>query len=95
MVFQNYALFPHMTVFENIAFGLEVRKLSKSVIKEKVEKVQKLVHLDGYGSRKITELSGGSNNELHLPEQLSLNQIYYFLMSRCPISMQNFEKKHE
>jgi len=66
MVFQNYALFPHMTVFENIAFGLEVRKLSKSVIKEKVEKVQKLVHLDGYGSRKITELSGGQQQRVAL-----------------------------
>lgn len=70
MVFQNYALFPHMTVFENIAFGLEVRKLPKAVIKEKVEKAQKLVHLEGYGSRKITELSGGQQQRVALARAL-------------------------
>lgn len=70
MVFQNYALFPHMTVFENIAFGLEVRKLSKSVIKQKVEQAQKLVHLDGYGNRKITELSGGQQQRVALARAL-------------------------
>jgi len=70
MVFQNYALFPHMTVFENIAFGLEVRKLPKSVIKEKVERAQKLVHLDGYGNRKITELSGGQQQRVALARAL-------------------------
>jgi len=70
MVFQNYALFPHMTVSENIAFGLEVRKLPKAVIKEKVERAQKLVHLDGYGSRKITELSGGQQQRVALARAL-------------------------
>lgn len=70
MVFQNYALFPHMTVFENIAFGLEVRKLSKSVIKEKVERAQKLVHLDKYGNRKINELSGGQQQRVALARAL-------------------------
>lgn len=70
MVFQNYALFPHMTVFENIAFGLEVRKLSKSVIKEKVERAQKLVHLEKYGTRKINELSGGQQQRVALARAL-------------------------
>jgi iron(III) transport system ATP-binding protein len=70
MVFQNYALFPHMTVFENIAFGLEVRKLPKKTIKEKVERAQKLVHLEGYGSRKITELSGGQQQRVALARAL-------------------------
>lgn len=70
MVFQNYALFPHMTVFENIAFGLEVRKLPKAVIKEKVEKAQKLVHLDQYGTRKINELSGGQQQRVALARAL-------------------------
>lgn len=70
MVFQNYALFPHMTVFENIAFGLQVRKLSRSEIKSKVEKAQKFVHLEGYGSRKITELSGGQQQRVALARAL-------------------------
>lgn len=70
MVFQNYALFPHMTVFENIAFGLEVRKLSKAVIKEKVERAQKLVHLEKYGTRKINELSGGQQQRVALARAL-------------------------
>jgi iron(III) transport system ATP-binding protein len=70
MVFQNYALFPHMTVFENIAFGLEVRKLSKAMIKEKVERVQKLVHLEKYGTRKINELSGGQQQRVALARAL-------------------------
>lgn len=70
MVFQNYALFPHMTVFENIAFGLEVRKLSKQIIKEKVEKAQKLVHLEKYGDRKINELSGGQQQRVALARAL-------------------------
>lgn len=70
MVFQNYALFPHMTVFENIAFGLEVRKLSKSDIRAKVEKAQSMVHLEQYGHRKINELSGGQQQRVALARAL-------------------------
>ena len=58
MVFQSYAIFPHLTVFENIAYGLNVQRLSKSVIKERVNKVLELVHLEGYGDRAPTQLSG-------------------------------------
>src|SRR5699024_11030400 len=70
MVFQSYALFPHMTVFENIAFGLQVRKLSKNVIKEKVEESQNIVGLEGLGQRKITELSGGQQQRVALARAL-------------------------
>ena len=70
MVFQNYALFPHMTVFENVAFGLEVRRLSRNVIKEKTERAIRMVHLEGYGNRKITELSGGQQQRVALARAL-------------------------
>jgi iron(III) transport system ATP-binding protein len=70
MVFQNYALFPHMSVFENIAFGLEVRKLPKSEIRDKVERALKLVHLEGYGNRRIDQLSGGQQQRVALARAL-------------------------
>jgi iron(III) transport system ATP-binding protein len=70
MVFQNYALFPHLTVFENVAFGLQVRKQSKQEIKEKVDRALKLVHLDGYGNRRIDQLSGGQQQRVALARAL-------------------------
>ena len=59
MVFQNYALFPHMTVYQNIAFGLEVRKISKPEIARKVGAVLDLVKLPGMAERLPKQLSGG------------------------------------
>ena len=70
MVFQNYALFPHMTVDENIAFGLQIRKLGKNQIREKVDRIRELVHLGPYGSRKINELSGGQQQRVALARAL-------------------------
>lgn len=70
MVFQNYALFPHMTVFENIAFGLQVRKMPKPAIRERVERMMKLVRLEGYGDRRIDQLSGGQQQRVALARAL-------------------------
>ena len=57
-IFQNYALFPLMTIEENIAFGLKMKKVPKKEIKERVQKMLELVHLEGYEKRKPKELSG-------------------------------------
>lgn len=66
MVFQNFALFPHMSVFENVAFGLKVKKLGKEQIQQRVEKALALVHLQGLGNRQITQLSGGQQQRVAL-----------------------------
>ena len=52
-VFQKYALFPHMNVFDNIAFGLKIKKMPKDVIREKVERMLKLVNLEGFDKRSV------------------------------------------
>ncbi|MCJ7734452.1 MAG: ABC transporter ATP-binding protein [Anaerolineales bacterium] len=70
MVFQSYAIFPHLNVFENIAYGLKVQRLSKSVIAERVNKVLDLVHLEGYGDRTPTQLSGGQQQRVALARAL-------------------------
>ena len=58
-VFQKYALFPHMNVFDNIAFGLKIKKMDKELIQEKVEHMLRLVNLEGYEKRSVNSLSGG------------------------------------
>lgn len=58
-VFQNYALFPHMNIFDNIAFGLKMKKTSKIEIKDRVYEMLKMVQLDGYENRMPSQLSGG------------------------------------
>lgn len=63
-VFQDYALFPHLNVFENIAFGLRIKKLKKSVIEEKVKEALSFVNLNGYENREIHEMSGGQRQRV-------------------------------
>ena len=70
MVFQNYALFPHMSVYENLAFPLEVRKFSASAVKTKVEKVLEMVELVQFGSRRPAQLSGGQQQRVALARAL-------------------------
>lgn len=64
MVFQNYALFPHLTVFNNVAFGLELQKVPKNTIHEKVNAVLKLVHLEGYENKFPSQMSGGEQQRV-------------------------------
>jgi ABC-type sugar transport system ATPase subunit len=66
MVFQSYALYPHMTVAENLSFGLRVRKTKRAVIKEKVESVARTLELDKLLARKPAELSGGQRQRVAL-----------------------------
>lgn len=70
MVFQNWALFPHKNVFENIAFGLKMRKVSKRDIREKVERSLELIHLPGFGDRYPDQLSGGQKQRIALARAL-------------------------
>ncbi|MEQ1942644.1 ABC transporter ATP-binding protein [Mesorhizobium sp. VNQ89] len=70
MVFQNYALFPHMTVAENLAFPLEVRKLGKAAIAERVKSVLDMVQLPGLGNRRPDQLSGGQQQRIAVARAL-------------------------
>tara|TARA_B100000686_G_C16794414_1_gene981242 strand:- start:325 stop:1413 length:1089 start_codon:yes stop_codon:yes gene_type:complete len=70
MVFQNYALFPHMTVQENLAFPLEVRKMSKNDVEDKVKKGLAMVELEEFGSRFPAQLSGGQQQRVALARAL-------------------------
>jgi len=69
-VFQKYALFPHMNVFDNIAFGLKIKKLPKDVIREKVDRMLKLVNLEGCGNRSVDSLSGGQQQRVAIARAL-------------------------
>jgi spermidine/putrescine transport system ATP-binding protein len=72
-VFQNYALFPHLNVFDNVAFGLRRAKRPKPEIKERVGRVLELVQLTGYEKRKSSQLSGGQQQRVALARALVLN----------------------
>jgi spermidine/putrescine transport system ATP-binding protein len=72
-IFQNYALFPLMTVEENIAFGLKMKKVPKEEIEKRVKKMIELVHLEGYEKRKPKELSGGEQQRVSIVRGLINN----------------------
>jgi ABC-type Fe3+/spermidine/putrescine transport system ATPase subunit len=71
MVFQHYALFPHMSVADNIAFGLESRGTERHAIGERVDEVLELVDLTGFGSRRVQEISGGQQQRVALARALA------------------------
>lgn len=69
-VFQKYALFPHLNVFENIAFGLRIKKISEDVIKKKVSRMLSLINLPGFEKRHVNSLSGGQQQRVAIARAL-------------------------
>ena len=69
-VFQKYALFPHMNVYDNVAFGLRIKKVSEDIIEQKVNRMLKLVNLEEYGERNVTEMSGGQQQRIAIARAL-------------------------
>ncbi|MDI9439643.1 MAG: ABC transporter ATP-binding protein [Limnochordia bacterium] len=69
-VFQRYALFSHLNVFENIAFGLRIKKMKESTIREKVSRMLELVNLEGYEKRDVNSLSGGQQQRVAIARAL-------------------------
>ncbi len=75
MVFQNYALFPHMTVAENLAFPLQVRKMDKSEVEARVNKALDMVQLGGFGGRRPAQLSGGQQQRVAVARALVFDPV--------------------
>lgn len=72
MVFQNYAIFPHMSVFENVAFGLRMQKAAQAEVKRKVERAAALLHIEGYLDRYPAKLSGGQRQRVAVARALAV-----------------------
>ena len=70
MVFQSYAVWPHMTVFENVAYPLKIKKVNRNVIKDKVDRILDVVHLSQYADRIPSQLSGGQQQRVALGRAL-------------------------
>lgn len=79
MVFQSYALYPHMTVYENMAFALEMRKIPKAQIKEKVTEAAKILDIEEYLDRKPKQLSGGQRQRVALGRAIVRNPSVFLL----------------
>ena len=72
-IFQNYALFPHMTIEDNIGFGLKIKKVDKKIIQKEVKKMLNLVKLEGYEKRYPSELSGGEQQRVAIARAIINN----------------------
>ncbi len=99
-VFQKYALFPHLNVFENIAFGLRLKKTDEKIIREKVKEMLALVNLKGFERRRVSTLSGGQQQRVAIaralvnePEVLLLDEPLGALDLKLRKDMQNELKK--
>ena len=95
MVFQSYALFPHMTVFQNVAYGLEQRGVKGEELKTRVEDALKMVHMEDYANRKPRQLSGGQQQRVALaralvirPRVLLLDECLSALDKKLRVEMQ-------
>ncbi len=100
MVFQNYALFPHLRVFDNVAYGLRARKVSSGEIRQRVESILKSVQLDGYEERYPSQLSGGQQQRVALaralvisPKVLLMDEPLSNLDAKLRVSMREEIKK--
>ena len=89
MVFQNYALYPHMSVEENMAWGLKIRGLGKGLIAERVQEAARILELDGLLKRRPRELSAASASAWRWGGLSCATRRYSCLMSRSPTSMPN------
>jgi len=103
-VFQKYALFPHMNVFENIAFGLRIKKTEEKVIREKVAAMLSMVNLEGFEKRSVDSLSGGQQQRIAIaralvnePEVLLLDEplgaLDLKLRKEMQIELKNMQKR--
>lgn len=89
MVFQNYALYPHMSVAENMGFALKLAKTPRSQIRERVTEVAKMLDLEQYLDRKPKALSGGQRQRVAMGRAIVRERRCSSWMSRCPTSTRN------
>ncbi|WP_302187287.1 ABC transporter ATP-binding protein [uncultured Lactobacillus sp.] len=81
-VFQNYALFPHLNVYENVAFGLKLKRTPEATVREKVKDALHTVRLDGFANREISELSGGQQQRVAIARAI-INEPKVLLLDEC------------
>ena len=73
MVFQSYAIWPHMTVFDNVAYGLRVRKLPQAEVRQNVQRVLGLVQMQGFADRPASKLSGGQQQRVAVARAIAFS----------------------